>query len=110
MKTLTLLAVVLTAHPDICPNCGTDLSEFIAQQGIGDDVTAPEWVVIFDVPPERETTPPGPLINLRVVLRADREGQAILKATRLVQLMIDGRAFERLKFIEAQQRAPKADK
>ena len=99
-----LLALWLTAAEVTCPQCNHTWTPEITQDA---DVTAPEWVVIFDVPSDpRAHQSNGPWANLRVVIRADREGQAILKATRYLQLLLDGQAFDRMKFVEAQAKAP----
>lgn len=92
------------AFGEFCPNCGWELPDVEVAQ---DDVTGAEWVVIFEVPPDIK--PPqlvGPALNLRVVIRADREGNAILKAIRHLQNILDARAFDRMTFVEAQERAP----
>jgi len=94
-----LAAGLITAGQDFCQNCGTELAR---QQGFPDnDATSPEWVVIFDVPPGNQGNQlTDPWVNMRVIVRADRDGQAILKATRYLQGLLDGRAFERMKFVE----------
>ena len=66
------------------------------------DVTLPEFIVIYDYPVE------AMLLNLRVVVRAKSEGEAVMRATSKLMDTFRGQLdTSKLKFIEV---APRVDK
>lgn len=62
------------------------------------DVTQPEWVVIFNLKHDPVTEP---LVNLRVVIHAKSEGAAVMKATIHINNTFGVNATDKLEFVEA---------
>lgn len=113
MDTLRAFALVLAlvsqqppvpaAQPLLCPSCGSDLSDFFKELPPPQDLTLPEWIVVYDLPAANAAAN-ATWTNLRVVVRAESEGAAIHKAAAYLEDFLDFTAYRRLKFIEA---APK---
>lgn len=101
----TLIAAYLFCSALAMGMVASDRMDSLVQEIPGaDKVTDPQWIVIFDIDPEPGAGPGATVLNLRVIVRADREGQAVLKATRFLGGLVDARAMDRMKFVEAQEK------
>ncbi len=85
----TALSVIPASPPPAAPTPAH------AQQRI----TSPEWVVCFDL---KRQDPLTPLLNLRVVVHAESEGDAVMKAILFLQGHLAIGDVDKLEYREAQ--------
>ena len=71
------------------------------QQGRPQDVTKPEWIVIMEMPRDPVV---DPIFQLRLVVHASSEGEAVMKAFKHLQKYFSVNDSDKLIFSEAQQK------
>ncbi len=64
-------------------------------------VTDPEWIAVYEL--KRDETR-EPLLNIRVVIRAKSEGEAVMKSTIYLQSKFGVNVTETLQFVEVARR------